>query len=146
VPEPQQQGRYERKDVEGTHVLRFFAVFFVALAVCVVALVWVFGLFKLVYNPVGQFDESSQIPPPPHIQTQPQQEMEMLRLREEQILSTYGWKDEAAGTVRISVDRAIELLLKRGLPVRRGGEVPTAPRYAGAPTTHSGSAPERRQP
>lgn len=70
----------------------------------------------------------------------------MLRLREERILSTYGWTDETAGTVRIPIDRAVELLLKRGLPVRRGGEVPSAPPYAGAPTTPSKPAPERRQP
>ncbi|MGE5567557.1 MAG: hypothetical protein ACM3S5_00840 [Rhodospirillales bacterium] len=146
MPEPRPEGRYERRDVDGVHVIRFFVVFFVALALCVVGLMWFFGLFKLIYNPAGQFAESSQIPPPPRIQARPQQEMEMLRLREETILSTYGWTDKTAGTVRIPIDRAVELLLKRGLPVRRGGEVPTAPPYAGAPTTHSGPSPERRQP
>ena len=34
------------------------------------------------------------------------------------MLTTYGWVDKNAGTVRIPIDRAKELLLERGLPVR----------------------------
>lgn len=135
MPEPQVTERYERSEVDGKRVIHFFVVFFLALALCIAGLVWVFDLFKLAYNPVGQFYEPSQIPPPPRLQVQAGKEMEMLRQREDRILSTYGWNDKAAGVARIPIDRAMELLLKRGLPVRRGGNVPTAPPYAGAPTT-----------
>ncbi len=37
---------------------------------------------------------------------------------EETTLTTYGWVDQNAGTVRIPIDRAKDLLLERGLPVR----------------------------
>lgn len=140
MPEQQTAERYERRDVDGRHVLRFFLVFFLALAAAVVALIWLFDLFKLIYNPVGQFYEASQVPPPPRLEAQPAAEMERFRQQEEQILNTYGWVDEASGVTRIPIDRAMELLLKQGLPVRRGGAGPTAPPYAGAPTTPAGQA------
>ena len=41
-----------------------------------------------------------------------------FRAREEAILNSYGWADPNAGTVRIPIQRAKELLLERGLPVR----------------------------
>ena len=37
-------------------------------------------------------------------------------------LTTYGWADQNAGTLRIPIDRAKALLLERGLPVR--GQAP----------------------
>jgi hypothetical protein len=39
-------------------------------------------------------------------------------------LTTYGWVDQNAGTIRIPIARAKELLLERGLPVR--GPAPAA--------------------
>jgi hypothetical protein len=41
-----------------------------------------------------------------------------FRQTEDATLSTYDWIDRNAGTVRIPIDRAKELLLERGLPVR----------------------------
>jgi len=37
---------------------------------------------------------------------------------EEKALYTYGWVDEKAGTVHIPIERAMDLLVQRGLPVR----------------------------
>lgn len=41
-----------------------------------------------------------------------------FRAREHEILTTYGWVDRNAGVVRIPIDRAKDLLIERGLPVR----------------------------
>ncbi len=41
-----------------------------------------------------------------------------FRAREDAILNSYGWVDLNAGTVRIPIHRAKDLLLERGLPVR----------------------------
>ena len=43
-----------------------------------------------------------------------------FRAREHQILTTYGWEDRNTGAVRIPVERAKDLLIQRGLPVRGG--------------------------
>ena len=45
-----------------------------------------------------------------------------FRAKENEILTTYGWADKNAGTIRIPIDRAKELLLERGLPVREKGK------------------------
>ena len=55
------------------------------------------------------------------------------RANEASSLSSYGWLDRTAGTVRIPIDRAKDLLIERGLPSRPGAVSATAP--APAPAT-----------
>jgi hypothetical protein len=56
--------------------------------------------------------------PTPQLQINPRLELEALRAREAAELTTYGWIDRDAGTLRIPIHRAMELLLERGLPAR----------------------------
>lgn len=56
--------------------------------------------------------------PAPQLETDERTELNSIRLREEDTLSTYGWVDEKGGTVRIPIDRAMDILAQRGLPVR----------------------------
>jgi hypothetical protein len=56
--------------------------------------------------------------PPPQLEIDERTELNNDRLREEQILSTYGWVDQKAGTARIPIDRAMDLIAQRGLPLR----------------------------
>lgn len=58
----------------------------------------------------------------------------VYRRNEEQALSTYGWVNQAAGVVRLPINRAKELVLERGLPVR----APSAP---AAPVATPAAAP-----
>ena len=51
--------------------------------------------------------------------------LDAYRAHEQQMLTTYGWVDQNAGTIRLPLDRAKQLLLERGLPVR--GQTPAAP-------------------
>jgi hypothetical protein len=57
--------------------------------------------------------------PAPQLEINERTELNDIRLREENILSTYGWADQNAGTVHIPIDRAMDLLAQRGLPVRQ---------------------------
>ena len=41
-----------------------------------------------------------------------------LRKHEHELLTTYGWVDQNAGVVRLPIERAKDLLMERGLPVR----------------------------
>ena len=61
----------------------------------------------------------SQIPPEPRIEEHPAIAIRELRAQEEHTLSTYGWVDKEAGVLRIPIDRAMELQLERGFPVRK---------------------------
>ena len=58
--------------------------------------------------------------PAPQLEVNERNELNGERLREEDTLSTYGWVDQNAGVVRIPIDRAMDLLAQRGLPVRSG--------------------------
>lgn len=49
------------------------------------------------------------LPPEPRLQENPPEDMAALRARADEILSTYGVVDMASGTVRIPIERAIDL-------------------------------------
>ena len=48
-----------------------------------------------------------------------------FRAKQHEALTTYGWMDKNAGVVRIPIDRAKDLILERGLPVRGAAAAPT---------------------
>jgi hypothetical protein len=56
--------------------------------------------------------------PNPKLEEDERGQLNGIRLKEEQTLSTYDYIDKNAGTVRIPIDRAIDLIAQRGLPVR----------------------------
>jgi hypothetical protein len=64
------------------------------------------------------------------LQRDPFGAIEAERKEERELLDNYGWVDEKSGTVRIPIDRAMRLVVSRGLPVRGPGEA-----AAVAPTT-----------
>jgi hypothetical protein len=56
----------------------------------------------------------------PRLQISSAEDLKDFRTREDSELNSYGWIDRTAGVVRVPVDRAMDLLLQRGLPVRSG--------------------------
>lgn len=52
----------------------------------------------------------------PRLETAPGQTLAALKPIEQERLNTYAWINRSAGTVRIPIDRAIDLLVERGLP------------------------------
>jgi|SRR5208282_966235 len=79
--------------------------------------------------------------PAPQLETDERTELNKVRLREENALSSYDYIDKNAGTVRIPIDRAMDLIAQRGLPVRTQGAGATA---AAAPAAASGE-PARKK-
>ena len=71
------------------------------------------------------------LPPPPNLLVNEPANLKQFREREVNELTTYGWIDKNAGTVRLPIDRAKELILERGLPVR--GSEAAAPKKTDAP-------------
>jgi len=77
---------------------------------------------------VNPMAPAQQLPPAPRLQVRPWDELRALRAQEDQTLETYGWMDTKNGTVRIPVDKAMDIIAQRGLPTRTPGAVPkTAP-------------------
>ena len=56
--------------------------------------------------------------PSPQLEIDERTQLDQIRLKEEQTLATYGWVDQSAGTVRIPIERAMDLIAQRGLPTR----------------------------
>jgi hypothetical protein len=92
-----------------------------------IVLMLVYGIFQYLAhhqivitpaNPMAETDRQ-QFPQGPRIDQHPTLELKELHLQEDRILSTYGWTDKKAGVVRIPVDRAMELQLERGFPIRK---------------------------
>jgi len=71
--------------------------------------------------------------PEPQLETNERTELNTIRLGEEETLSTYDYVDKSAGIVRIPIDRAMDLIVQRGLPVRQQGATAAAT-AANAPT------------
>jgi hypothetical protein len=68
----------------------------------------------------SQVEEPPPIPPEPRLQVSPQEEWLEYRRNQLQILNSYGWISRETGTVRIPIQRAIELM---ALPENRGAVI-----------------------
>ena len=64
-------------------------------------------------------EDRRAMPPAPRLQTDPIADLETLRAEESRLLGSYGWVDRAQGTVRIPIERAMELLAARQAAGRR---------------------------
>jgi hypothetical protein len=90
--------------------------------------------------PASPFEDIRTVPPEPRLQTAAPLDLRSYRADQEKILHEYAWVDSHAGTVRIPVDRAMDLLLQEGFPVRgsspaaRGQAKPSRP--AAPPANH----------
>jgi hypothetical protein len=61
-------------------------------------------------------------PPEPRLQRYPVRDMRDMRAAEDRILRQYAWIDPDKGIVRIPVERAMDLIAQRGLPVAPAGK------------------------
>jgi hypothetical protein len=57
--------------------------------------------------------------PSPQLLPDEPKNLSQFRASERSILGGYGWVDQKNGLVRIPIDQAMDLLAKRGLPVRQ---------------------------
>jgi len=128
-------GGYERSDIGIAGVLYFLLGLAVAM---VIAYFIVEGLYAYLdkssnaQNPTGSplvenvSPDTRHVPkdypesafPSPRLEEDERGQLNGIRLKEEQTLSTYDYIDKNAGTVRIPIDRAMDLIVQRGLPVR----------------------------
>jgi hypothetical protein len=87
--------------------------------VCVLSLGLLYGVFRFMLSQEGgKAAEIVKAPPKPQLEVVPTVELKSFKAAEDQELSTYGWVDQQKGVVRIPIDRAIDMLAKKGLPAR----------------------------
>jgi hypothetical protein len=123
---------YEQRDLSAFGILGFLAGLAVVGIVLHIVLYGVFiyldqytkkhqpELNPLVANP----SVDTRKPPPteadkfplPRLETNELGQLRDRRLEEEQILNSYGWVDEKAGTAHIPIEQAIKIVVEQGLP------------------------------
>jgi len=134
---PGTRAGYELSDIS-TKVTVVSAIALVVAGVVVHVLVW------LLYVAFGQAASASYspqyplaaagappLPPAPMLQVKPREELKQLVSEEEAVLHSTTWVDRNAGIVRIPIERAMQLVVERGLPVRTGSGAAAAPAPVG---------------
>ena len=54
-------------------------------------------------------------PPPPTLEVKPKRTLQAQRLHDDELLESYGWANADRKAARIPIERAIQLLVQRGL-------------------------------
>ena len=135
---PNQEPEIREEDVHNPHVgfeaseadLRVVLGFLAALGLATaMILIVLWGMFTYFRNrsaqwaplPSPQVYSSPPKIPRPVLQPDPVADYNVYRLTEQQLVNSYGWVDQKEGTVRIPIDRAMDLLVQRGLPWKAPG-------------------------
>jgi hypothetical protein len=134
---------YERRDANVKGLLQFAFWMAVVLAVTLVGMKWTFDYFKRT-EPLGPTvsplvtETQRTLPPSPRLQAQPHRELVDYCTAQQEQVTTYNWVDRQSGVVHIPVDRAMDMVLARGLPARPLSEAPSG--AAAAPVTTPNTA------
>ncbi len=68
--------------------------------------------------------QPEQLSPSPALQVSPGRDLQEMHAMEERQLNSYQWVDPAAGIASIPIERAKDLIVKRGLPVHGSRDEP----------------------
>jgi len=118
--------KFERRDVNTRTILIFVGVLFLTLLVTFVSMRGLFGYFSETQKlgpGASPFDNSRVLPPAPRLQVDPAIDLDQVRQSQNETLNSYGWADKATGKVRVPIDRAMDMLIERKLPVRQNAPV-----------------------
>lgn len=132
---PEGSAGYEHREAS----IRMIVVSIIILAVCVVVTcVLMLIMFKVLHATTGGgqrlslMANPSSLPPEPRVDDKPWVQLERLRNHETQVLSSYG-VEPSTGSIHIPIDRAMDLLLQRGVQNAGGQLPPPAPVGKGSP-------------
>ena len=120
---------HERRDVD-VPALFMIAFFLLLLCLAIFIVVTLMMHYFKVHEPAVTAGQAN-IPvtrtrafPQPRLLIKPGASLAELRAAEESDLNSYGWVDRTSGVARIPIDRAMQLLLERGLPDVGAGQTP----------------------
>ena len=126
-------GSFEREDLGSRGIIYSLIGLIVFLAVIYVI---VFGVYHVLdsYNHANQAtmspmvapeadtravtDKDTEVFPEPRLEKSERTELREFIENEDRRLATYNWIDKDKGVVQIPIDHAMDLIVKRGLPVR----------------------------
>jgi hypothetical protein len=114
---------HEHSDVNVRGILWFTAGLIAIGIVIHVAVAMLFAAFErrtasVDPAPAPLAQPAGQLPPTPRLQTRPVNDLKALRAKEEALLHGEGPAGEQPGVYRIPIERAKQLIVERGVPVR----------------------------
>jgi hypothetical protein len=138
-PGPYGHGEYEHRDLGAGGILYFLLGLALATSVCMAG---VRGLYSFLDHEVRASQpavsplrtdvptDTLHIPrgypekafPNPRLEEDERGQLDSIRLNWDNMLYSYGYTDPSSGVVRIPIDRAMDLLVQRGLPVHPSNE------------------------
>lgn len=130
-PETSAEAGHETSDVSIGAIVKFGIGLAVA-ALFVHVAMW--GLFRVLDarrasrdRPIPALAAAGlrRTPPEPRLETDALASRRRMTAEERAALTTYGWVDRNAGVVRLPIERAMELLVERGLPPSKPMAPPT---------------------
>ena len=110
------KGQHESSDMNPKYVAYFASGLVVVVILVNIGLWWMFHQFeeqqaRRENRPT--LVEAPRPTPQPKLQISPQDDLQDLLRKENEILTTYGWVDREKGIARIPIDRAIQLFLEK---------------------------------
>jgi hypothetical protein len=136
---PQGHGAIEQQDLSPRTILYFLLILGVSIIVSIVILRGVFVFLdkherasQPAVNPlITNVPEDTRhvaphypqtVFPEPKLEEDERTQLNGILLEQENTLNSYGWVNQQQGIVRIPIERAIDLLAQRGLPVHPQSE------------------------
>ncbi len=146
-------GSYEHQDLQASAVLYFYLGLGVVVLLCILGLRGLFSYLdhraKALEPPVNPLVTNvpadtrhiapgypQSVFPNPKLEEDERGQLNGIIVNEDKELYSYGWVDEKACTVHIPIERAMELIVQRGLPVRPQAAASGA---AASPTGETGT-------
>ena len=114
---------YETRDIDLRTIIIWLAGLFIGggvTAFITLGVYWLFVSQEVKPGTGTQLVNVRKLPPEgyPRIQAHPKEEIGDFRHEEDERVYNYAWKDKQKGIVRIPVEKAIDLVLQKGLPAR----------------------------
>jgi len=121
--------RFETRDVRASAILKFTIYLFLVtiLVLFLMRLMYVgFARYVAGRQPAAPIMRTApgRLPPLPRLQESPTHDVVELKAGEAGVLSSYGWVDQPSGVVRVPIEEAMEIALRRGYPVRGAEATP----------------------
>ena len=153
---------FEQQDLSAAGILGFLA------GLAIVGLVMHIALLGM-YKYLDRYDKTHQPPqnplvkaanvdtrqatsqdinkfPLPRLETNERGQLYDQRIKEEEILNSYGWVDQNAGVAHIPIDRAMQIVAQRGLPTAPPSTAGARQKPEGSKITRpAGEVPAKQQ-
>jgi len=114
-------GRYEPTDVSARAMVRWAVGLIVFTLASMVLMLAYYAVLRGPLGPQKVQAAEQRLPPWPRLQSNPARDIAEYQEEQRRLATTYGWQDRQRGIVRMPVDQAMEIVLRRGLP-SWGGE------------------------